>query len=79
VEPVLAMPGGSVPEVVRDGISGYVCKSVRQMANRALDLNISPFVVRGYVEENCSIEKMVERYVALYRNAVHDSNADRVA
>jgi len=38
------------------------------MANRALDLNISPFVVRGYVEENCSIEKMVERYVALYRN-----------
>jgi hypothetical protein len=49
------------------------------MANRALDLNISPFVVRGYVEENCSIEKMVERYVALYRNAVHDSNADRVA
>jgi glycosyltransferase involved in cell wall biosynthesis len=23
--PVLAMPGGSVPEVVRDGVSGYIC------------------------------------------------------
>jgi glycosyltransferase involved in cell wall biosynthesis len=70
--PVLAMPGGSVPEVVRDGISGYVCKSVRQMANRALDLNISPFVVRGYVEENFSIEKMVFQYLEVYRKAIRE-------
>ncbi len=77
--PVLAMPGGSVPEVVRDGISGYVCNSVRQMAKRVVDLNINPVVVRRYVEENFSIEKMVERYVALYRNAIRESSADRVA
>ena len=77
--PVLAMPGGSVPEVVRDGISGYVCKSVRQMANRALDLNISPFVVRGYVEENFSIEKMVLQYVEVYGKAIREKNTDRAA
>jgi glycosyltransferase involved in cell wall biosynthesis len=77
--PVLAMPGGSVPEVVRDGISGYVCKSVRQMAHRALDLNISPFVVRGYVEENFSIEKMVLQYVEVYGKAIREKNTDRAA
>src|SRR5437764_4287804 len=27
--PVLAMPGGSVPEVVRDGVSGYICSRKR--------------------------------------------------
>ena len=77
--PVLAMPGGSVPEVVRDGISGYVCNSVRQMANRALDLNINPFVVRGYVEENFSIEKMVFQYLEVYRKAIREKNTDRAA
>ena len=32
--PVLAIAGGSVSEVVRDGISGYVCRSVREIVNR---------------------------------------------
>src|SRR5439155_21276517 len=32
--PVLALPGGSVPEIVRDGVSGYLCTSVEEMTNR---------------------------------------------
>ena len=42
-------------------------------------MKINPVVVRRYVEENFSIEKMAERYVALYRNAIRESSADRVA
>jgi glycosyltransferase involved in cell wall biosynthesis len=77
--PVLAMPGGSVPEVVRDGVSGYICRSVREMANRALNLNIDPTSVRRYVEENFSIGRMVREYVALYREEVRAGDTDKAA
>jgi glycosyltransferase involved in cell wall biosynthesis len=64
--PVLAMPGGSVPEVVQDGVSGYICRSVRSMAKRVGELNFKPSAVRNYVEENFSVEHMVRDYVSLY-------------
>jgi glycosyltransferase involved in cell wall biosynthesis len=66
--PVLAMPGGSVPEVVREGISGHICRNVREMASRVLNLNFKPAAVRAYVEQNFSIEKMASRYAALYQD-----------
>ena len=77
--PVLAMPGGSVPEVVRDGVSGYICRTVRVMAQAAMNLNLDPAVVRRYVEEHFSIEKMVRQYVALYQEALSESLASRHA
>jgi glycosyltransferase involved in cell wall biosynthesis len=77
--PVLAMPGGSVPEVVRDGVSGYICRNVRDMANRVRSLNINCATVRKYVEENFSIERMVRDYLALYRDALDAGGARSVA
>src|SRR5499427_1309619 len=68
--PVLAMPGGSVPEVVRDGVSGYICRTVRDMVRRVQTLNINPRSVRQYVEETFSIEQMVRGYRTLYEEAV---------
>jgi len=65
--PVLALSGGSVKEIVRDGISGYVCRSVSQLARRATNLQISSLVVRQYVEENFPLARMVARYLDLYR------------
>jgi glycosyltransferase involved in cell wall biosynthesis len=76
--PVLAMPGGSVPEVVRDGISGYVCRNVRDMAGRVQNLKIDSATARRYVEEKFSIDRMVKDYVALYENAMQISNSERV-
>ena len=48
--PVLALPGGSVEEVVRDGISGFVCNSIEDMASRAVHslASIKPQTVRDY-------------------------------
>ena len=43
--PVLSMPGGSVPEIVQDGISGYICRSVRDMAKRVRELNFDPAAI----------------------------------
>lgn len=75
--PVLAMPGGSVPEIVRNGTSGYICRSVRDMSKRLGELNLDPVAIRAYVEENFSIERMVSAYLDLYR--VAQSEAQQAA
>ena len=68
--PVLAMPGGSVREIVRDGVSGYVCRTVKGLVTRLRDLNIPPATVRRYVEEHFSTEIMAQKYIALYLEAL---------
>jgi len=77
--PVLAMPGGSVPEVVREGISGHICRSVVQMAKRAQGLNFKPLTVRQYVENNFSIERMAKEYARLYGDILQGIDARRIA
>jgi glycosyltransferase involved in cell wall biosynthesis len=71
--PVLALPGGSVPEVIREGVSGHVCRNVRDMSNRAQNLDLVPEAIRDYVEQNFSIEKMVSQYVMLYESVLRNA------
>ena len=71
--PVLAMPGGSVSEVVREGVSGHICRSVVQMAKRAQNLNFNPVAVRQYVAENFSTERMARDYAAVYETALKEA------
>lgn len=77
--PVLAMPGGSVREVVKDGVSGHICRSVKELATRLRSLDIPPSVVRKYVEENFSIDVMVRQYVALYEEILEKGRGREVA
>lgn len=65
--PVLAFPAGSVPEVLEDGVSGYICASVDEMAGRVPDLQkLAPDKVREYVEQHFSVQCMADKYAALY-------------
>ena len=64
--PVLAMPGGSVAEIVKDGVSGHVSPSVEGLARYAQHLNLDPKAVRQHVEENFSVARMVDDYIQLY-------------
>jgi glycosyltransferase involved in cell wall biosynthesis len=65
--PVLALPPGSVPEVVQDGVSGYICSSIGQMGDRVADLSqLKPSAIRQYALERFSVEKMASAYAALY-------------
>ena len=68
--PVLAMPGGSVLEIVRDGISGYVCRSVSQLAKRVHDLHFNPSDLRQYVQDNFSLDRMVANYASVYKDSL---------
>src|SRR5439155_26525366 len=72
--PVLALRGGSVPEIVQDGVSGYVCRSVKELAKRANQLQLQPGSIRKYVEDNFSVERMVTEYAKLYRELVSQTD-----
>jgi glycosyltransferase involved in cell wall biosynthesis len=77
--PVLALPGGSVPEIVRDGVSGYICRSVSQLVKAVGKLErtqLNPASLRRYVQENFSLERMVAGYSNLYVDA---AQRERVA
>lgn len=77
--PVLAMPGGSVPEIVHPGVSGYICRSVVEMAKQARNLNLSPDTVRNYVEENFSTSRMARAYLKVYQAALQGESTEKAA
>lgn len=64
--PVLALPGGSVAEVIKDGVSGWVCADLDEMAQRAKDLAFVPKLVRKYSGEFFSVDVMTRKYVDIY-------------
>jgi glycosyltransferase involved in cell wall biosynthesis len=69
--PVIATRHGAVPEVIEDGVSGVIVNSYREMA-AALDRadGLDPIECRRYVEARFSPARMVDDYVAAYRDAI---------
>ena len=74
--PVLALPGGSVAEVVKNDVSGYVCASVDEMAERVRQLAIPARQVRQYAEMNFSVTRMVDDYIRLYQRVTAEEPAE---
>jgi glycosyltransferase involved in cell wall biosynthesis len=74
--PVLALPGGAVDEVVRDGVSGFVCQSIDEMVQRANEIasTFSPANVRQYCQQYFSVDRMVANYVALYQGLADEDS-----
>ncbi len=66
--PVIAFPGGSVAEIVREGISGFLCSGVNDAVARLRNLPaLKPAAIRAYAQQFFSVERMVQDYLALYR------------
>jgi glycosyltransferase involved in cell wall biosynthesis len=78
--PVIALRRGSVPEVVVDGKTGFVCGSVAEMkaALEKLD-TIKRSDCRAHVEANFSNATMVQGYANVYRALVRELNPVRKA
>jgi glycosyltransferase involved in cell wall biosynthesis len=76
--PVLAMPGGSVPEIVCEGVSGYVGSTTAALARRAQDLKIDAGAVRAYVERLFSAQRMARDYIHLYNELAADPTDSEV-
>jgi glycosyltransferase involved in cell wall biosynthesis len=75
--PVLALPGGAVEEVVRDGLSGWVCRSVQEMVARMKNIEgvFSPAQIRDYVGREFSLDRMVLNYANYYREVLECAQA----
>ena len=74
--PVLATPGGSVEEVVKEGVSGHVREDAAGLAQCVRDLKIPAATVRGYMEEFFSVERMTRDYINLYNEILRDGVAE---
>jgi glycosyltransferase involved in cell wall biosynthesis len=69
--PVLALPGGSVNEIVAEGTSGHVRGTVVELAECARSMRFDPAAVRQYVEKFFSARRMARDYVDLYTGLVN--------
>jgi len=66
--PVLTCPHGSVPELLEDGVTGYVCATDAKLAEKALQIaRVSRAGCRDYVRRRFDILSMASKYVAAYR------------
>lgn len=66
--PVVAFNSGSVPEIIEDGLTGFVVKDVEQAAAAVgrLDHLFRPSI-RSRFEERFSVRAMAREYVRIYR------------
>ncbi|HEY3675563.1 MAG TPA: glycosyltransferase, partial [Candidatus Tumulicola sp.] len=69
--PVLGARMGSIPEIVVDGVTGFLCDGVEDAAEKAPGLvNLDRHACRQRVELTFSIEPMIDRYVVAYTEAL---------
>jgi glycosyltransferase involved in cell wall biosynthesis len=65
--PVIAMNLGSVPEIIVDGVSGYICNSVAECIAAVSRIPaISRAGCRDYVANRFGVERMAAGYEAVY-------------
>jgi glycosyltransferase involved in cell wall biosynthesis len=74
--PVIAYDSGSVPEVVDDGVSGFIVNSIDESV-RAIERlgELDRRAVRARFDERFSVERMTRDYVELYRTQIADGSA----
>jgi glycosyltransferase involved in cell wall biosynthesis len=66
--PVLAFNRGSMPEIIREGINGFIVMNSEDMADKIEAVkNISREACRQTVEARFTQEKMVKEYIAVYK------------
>jgi glycosyltransferase involved in cell wall biosynthesis len=69
--PVIGFNRGSVPEVIRDGVNGYLCRDVAEAAAAVLHLGrLNRTEVRKDCEARFSSNVIVTQYESLYREAL---------
>jgi len=67
--PIIAFPGGSVPEVIDDGESGFIVNDVDEAVSAVEHAKrLSRAGVRACFERRFTVERMAKDYVAIYRS-----------
>lgn len=70
--PVLTCPCGAAPEVLREGVTGYIRESVEELAAAVGELHqISREGCRCYAERRFDMRRMASEYVTVYTKLQH--------
>ena len=69
--PVLGANMGSIPEIVVDGVTGFVCDGVDDAIAQVPKLaSLDRRACRRRVESEFTVERMIDRYMVAYKQAV---------
>ena len=72
--PVLAFNRGSMPEIIQDGVNGFIVSGVEEMAEKVKEVKKIPRAAcRQTVEERFTQEKMVKAYIDVYKEILGNS------
>jgi glycosyltransferase involved in cell wall biosynthesis len=74
--PVLARPCGSVPEVLRHGVTGYIAETVDELAQAVNKIDkLSRLTCRDEFERRFTVEQMADRYEKVYLAIIESQRA----
>jgi glycosyltransferase involved in cell wall biosynthesis len=69
--PVLGANIGSIPEVVADGVTGFLCDDVADAISKVPQIaSLDRAGCREHVAQHFSIDRMIERYMGAYERAL---------
>jgi glycosyltransferase involved in cell wall biosynthesis len=78
--PVIALRNGSVPEVLEDGVTGFIIENEDEAAAAAQRLHrLDRARIRHVFEQRFTARRMAEDYLALYRELIAQKNPLREA
>jgi glycosyltransferase involved in cell wall biosynthesis len=76
--PVVALRRGSVPEVVEDGVTGFICDDLGELPWAIVKVDeLEPKLCRQHVAEQFDVSNMVEGYEAIYRGVARTPSHER--
>jgi glycosyltransferase involved in cell wall biosynthesis len=72
--PVLTCPCGAVPELLQDGVTGYIRSTTEGLAEAALRVktSISRARCRQYAQEHFDNQRMAQQYVEIYEHVLRN-------
>jgi len=74
--PVITRRFGAMPEIMVDGVTGFLCDDLEEKGRRIFDLpRIDRAACRRYVEENFNLGLMAGRYEEAYANLLNGESA----
>ncbi|MBU2591189.1 MAG: glycosyltransferase [Nitrospinae bacterium] len=75
--PVIAFNRGSMPELIRDGVNGYLVSTVEEAVHAVGRLgDINRANCRKFIEENFSVERMVTDYIKVYEEIIEKTKRE---
>lgn len=72
--PVIAFPNGSVPEIIKDGVTGFLVNDESEMVDALKKINtIDRKQVRRRAEQFFSLKRMIAHYEHVYRRVIEET------